>query len=115
MARHPETGKPLHPAYLKPARFTPVGSVLAEILESCRKSGGGDLEDILSAWEAICGPAIAANTRPESLRKKTLTVHTTGSVWIQQLAFLKQDLICNINGRLERNAVSDVRFRVGPV
>jgi hypothetical protein len=73
---------------------------------------GAPLAGIVSAWPAAVGVGIAANAWPVRVtRDGVLIVHTSASVWAQELSQLEED----IRARLGREAPKRLRFVVGPV
>ena len=62
-------------------------------------------------WNAAVGDVVAAKARPVSFRDGVLTVAVVSAPWMQQLAFLKPQLISNLNNRLGFELVRDVYLR----
>ena len=71
--------------------------------------------EIALRWPELVGPRVAAHTAPWRLHDGTLTVTVSNSVWLNELTFLRRELIGGINGRLGAKRVSKVRFVVGTV
>lgn len=63
-------------------------------------------------WPALVGPRLARHTRAVSFREGTLSVEVDGSAWMQELKFLKRDMIRRIGRHLGSDRVRDVRFIV---
>jgi len=62
------------------------------------------------------GEQISRVTAPASLRSGVLCVTVASSVWMQQLVFLKEDILRQVNARLgSRSQLADIRFRIGQV
>jgi predicted nucleic acid-binding Zn ribbon protein len=95
--------------------FAHIGGVLAEVLGGFRKRPEGDMTELWERWAAAVGPAVAENARPAAVKGKELVVNVSSSAWMQQLQFLKADLIAKLNRALGEERVSDIRFRVGPL
>ena len=95
--------------------FAPIGGVLHEVLAGFRKRPEGDLTELWERWPDAVGPAVAENSRPVAVKGRVLTVNVTSSAWMQQLQFLKADLIARLNRALGEARVAEIRFRVGPV
>jgi predicted nucleic acid-binding Zn ribbon protein len=100
-----------------PARsfFSPVGSVLTGL---ARRYGLAPrlLEyKLRHRWEDIAGEAIAAHTWPDAIRFKRLYLLVRDSVWLQQLTFLKPELIERINAAAGQTLITDIVLRVGEV
>lgn len=93
--------------------FSPIADVLGGV---ARRLG---LESkLLEArlrrhWPTIVGEAIAANTRPDQIRFKKLSVSVRSSVWMHQLTFLKPTLVEKINTAAGRDLVTDIILRIG--
>ena len=66
-------------------------------------------------WVEIVGEQIAAHTRPQHIRFKKLVVHVRHSVWLQQLTFLKPELLHKINAAAGEPLVSEIILRIGEV
>ncbi len=64
-------------------------------------------------WSEIVGQQIAAHTRPDQIRFKKLYVYVQHSVWLQQLTYLKPDLLAKINATAGESLVSDLVLRIG--
>ena len=97
------------------AFFTPFGSVLAGLAQ--RYGLGTKLLEhkLHQHWGDIAGAAVAAHTRPDTIRFKKLYLIVENSVWLQQLTFLKPALIERINVSAGHQVVSDIVLRVGDV
>lgn len=64
-------------------------------------------------WEGTVGPTIAAQARPTGFRDGILTVMVASSPWMQQLTFLKRDIIVRLNSRLGSDLIKDIYLRAG--
>jgi hypothetical protein len=68
---------------------------------------------ILKLWPKAVGRQIAGQTQPDALRNGMLFVKTTSSVWVQQLSFMKQEILQKMNEIAGKKAITDIRFTVG--
>jgi len=66
-------------------------------------------------WPAIVGEHIARHTWPDSVRHRKLYLVAENSVWLQQLLFLKPELLAKINAAADGEALTDIVLRVGTV
>lgn len=66
-------------------------------------------------WPEIVGEHIARHTWPDSIRHRKLYLVAENSVWLQQLLFLKPELLAKINGAADGEALTDIVLRVGTV
>lgn len=73
------------------------------------------LADIRSMWSDTLGNAIARSSEPTMLRKGLLFIKVKNSVWMQELALLKEELMAALNRKLSREEVLDMRFKIGEI
>ena len=95
--------------------FVPIGQVIGDILNQSRMKTDTSLIRVWDIWEQAVGRAIAANTRPAAFKGDLLIVHATSSSWLQQLRFLKADILSKVNQHLGQAKVKDIKFKIGPV
>ena len=96
----------------KPA---PLGTILQQAIEASRIDVDLDAYRLWQHWKDVVGPAIAENTSPEAIKGKLLLVHVSSAPWMQQLQFLKPELIEKLNETIGKEVVGDIRFKIGPV
>jgi|SaaInl8_200m_RNA_FD_contig_21_1661934_length_579_multi_6_in_0_out_0_2 predicted nucleic acid-binding Zn ribbon protein len=92
-----------------------IGAILTEVLKNCHSESYAELMHLRTSWESIVGRGIAGNTKPVAFKGKLVFVNVLSSIWLQQLQFLKKDIIRNINDTLGHNFVEDIKFNVGQV
>ena len=66
-------------------------------------------------WPEIVGEHVARHTWPDSVRHRKLYLVAENSVWLQQLLFLKPELLAKINAAADGEVLSDIVLRVGTV
>ena len=87
---------------------------LASLLPALMKQWG--LEEGTRGWRAVtdwplvAGDRIARHARATSFRDGELTVEVEGSAWMHELAFLKRELVRNLNRHLGDDVIRDVRL-----
>jgi hypothetical protein len=92
----------------------PIGSEIRRELE--RFGAAGNLGEIVAAWPAAVGPAIAANAWPGRVaRDGTLHVATGSSAWAFELTQLAGDVLARLREHLGGACPSALRFAVGPL
>lgn len=64
-------------------------------------------------WPEIVGEHVARHTWPDSVRHRKLYLVAENSVWLQQLLFLKPELLAKINRAADGEALTDIVLRVG--
>jgi len=66
-------------------------------------------------WESAVGSRIASHAQPAAFREGTLTLTVDSAPWLQQLSYLKRDLIAKVNGELGEELVKDLYMKGGKV
>jgi len=92
--------------------FIHIGQLLKTVLRNCRPADM-KLAGVWKIWDQTVGTAIAENARPLAVKQKLLLVQVSSPVWIQQLRFLKTDLIARLNQALGDACIEDIKFKVG--
>ena len=65
-------------------------------------------------WPEIVGAEVATHAQPVSLRNGMLIVSVDHPVWLQELSRYHKPLILQkVQGRVGKQAVRDIRFRIG--
>ncbi len=95
--------------------FVHIGHVIRGILNQSRVETDASMIRVWDIWEKAVGQAIAGNTQPAAFKGDLLIVHATSSSWLQQLRFLKGDIIKKVNLYLGQTKVKDIKFKIGPV
>lgn len=84
--------------------------------ELARLGPGASMPEIVGAWPACVGPAVAANAWPARVdRDGTLRVHASSSVWAFELTQLAPTLLDRLRSAIGPDAPSGLRFAVGPI
>jgi len=80
------------------------------------KPAGKRLEEgkIWLVWDAAVGRQVAATARPVSFRDGILTVAVSSAPWMQQLTFLKRNMVDKLNEQLGRPLIRDIYLKAGP-
>jgi hypothetical protein len=76
----------------------------------------GAIADVVAAWPAAVGGAIARNAWPARIsRDGTLHVSTSSSTWAFELAHLAPDLLARLRELLHESAPEALKFSPGPI
>lgn len=86
-----------------------AGNILGGILARHNIRKIGALANIAADWRAICGEAVARHCAPADLRDGVLSIVVDSPAWMQQLSFLKAELL----DRLRPHGIEDIRFTRG--
>ena len=68
---------------------------------------------IWRVWDKAVGQPIASKARPAAFREGTLIVAVTSPPWMQQLGFLKRQLMDAVNGALGEEMITDIHLKAG--
>ena len=74
------------------------------------KEGG-----IWLVWSDAVGSRIASHAQPVAFREGVLTVAVDSSPWLQQLNFLKRDLIVKVNEKIGSEMVQAIQLKAGKI
>ena len=66
-------------------------------------------------WEAAVGRRIASHAQPAAFRDGTLTLRVDSAPWMQQLNYLKRELIDKVNAELGEELVKELFMKGGRV
>ena len=66
-------------------------------------------------WPELVGERLASRTSPRSLRTGVLVVAVASSAWLNELSFMRADLVRQINAGLGKHLVSGIRLLSGKV
>lgn len=78
-----------------------------------RKSGlekGVHQEMALLVWDDAVGESIAAQTEPEKVEHGVMVVKVSTPTWRQELQLKKTDIIKEVNSRIGRQSIKNIRF-----
>jgi len=89
----------------------PISSALQGLTASLAPAT--TLARVQGVWEAVAGPAIAAEASPSSEHNGVLTVSCRAAVWAQELELMGPVLIGRLNAALGEEALSALRCRGG--
>ena len=81
----------------KQANFQRLGNILQDILKKHNITIDPEEQHLLELWHKAVGPQISAHTRTDKLKRNTLSVKVSSSVWMHQLHLLKSEIIEKIN------------------
>ena len=70
---------------------------------------------IWEIWGATVGPQIASRARPAAFRDGTLTVAVASAPWMQQLSFMKREIIAKLNEGLGEPLVQEMFLKTGKI
>ena len=94
-------------------------AVVSDLLSSLLRGTPAELRlkegRIWLVWEDAVGSRIASHAQPAAFRNGVLTLHVDSAPWLQQLNFLKKDLISKVNAELEEELVTELQLKGGKI
>jgi len=91
-------------------KWLTAGDVLKNLLRDRGLEEGVRRHSALLGWEEVVGRRIAGRARPREMRGKTLFVEVDGSAWIQELTFLREEILEKLNRRVGGDALDRIIF-----
>lgn len=70
---------------------------------------------IWEVWDEAVGAKIASHAQPAAFREGTLTLHVDSAPWLQQLNYLKKELVTKVNDALDQELVKEIQLKSGKV
>jgi len=70
---------------------------------------------LVETWNKSVGKVIATQTFPFKIKNNTLFVKVSNSTWMQQLQYMKQDIIDKVNTAFVGKTVKDIYFSIGKI
>ena len=92
-----------------------VSDLLGAVLRGTPAEKRLDEGRIWLVWEQAVGNRIASHAVPAAFRDGTLTLTVDSAPWMQQLNYLKQELITKVNGELREEMVKEIYMKAGRV
>ena len=99
----------------RPQRTGPerVDKVVERFLDGAGIAEQVRRQDVLEAWPALVGEAIAAVTHARSLSVGTLFVEVRSSPWLMELEMMKADILRRLNAGREDGLIERIVFVLG--
>lgn len=97
------------------SKLTNIGDILQPALKKRGVPVQFEDKHLRGLWQKAVGPSVAAHSRPENRKKDTLVVKVSSSVWMQQLNFLKEEIIEKMNNVLGDEPIKKIRFHIGEI
>jgi len=95
--------------------FTKIGEVLQHVCKKKHLNLPAKDPRMWEAWTASVGPLITAQTSVDKLKNDVLFVKVSNSVWMQQLQFMKNDILGKLNCVLGDQSVKHIFFSIGSI
>lgn len=90
-----------------------VGDLLAGALQGSPAARLLKEGTIWQLWDDTVGPQIAKRARPSAIRNGVLTVVVSSAPWLQQLNFMKAEILASLNRAIGEEMVKDIYLKAG--
>jgi len=97
---------------LKPEK---LGEILAKILRKRNIPHTSTDRRLLEIWRRSVGPQIASQTHPDQVKRGVLFVRVSAPVWLHQLQFMKEEILCKLNDLFRPEEVRNLHFSIGEI
>lgn len=92
-----------------------LGGILHQALQGLGTPARCSGMRLPALWKQAVGDYIATHSCPVGLRAGVLTVHVSNPAWMQELHFLRAQLLEALNLLIPEEPLRDITFRIGPV
>ena len=95
-------------------RAESAGTLVGNLLTRLGVAGAVREQRLVTAWESMVGPRVAARAWPDALERGVLYVRVSNSAWMHELAFLREAMIeaaRRVTG--DPPLVKEIRFHLG--
>ncbi len=86
-----------------------IGALIAPLVRDMGMEEAVRFEEIRKRWDDIFDEPLSLHMSPSRLQKGELLINVDSPLWLQQLSFLKTQIVKN----LSPFNIRDVRFRIG--
>jgi len=93
----------------------PIESILERVFTSLDLGMKVKQYQIWEVWDSVVGEAIARQARPQQIRNMILWISVSSSTWMQQLEFMKKQIVNRLNEHIGEVVIKDIRFRIGEI
>jgi len=91
----------------------PIGEILADLVKSLGIAQKLSEHEAVVAWKDVVGTRIAEHSHAIRVNNGLLLVEVDSSVWAQELRFMKQKIMRELNNRVGKTAIENVHFVIG--
>jgi len=68
---------------------------------------------VFAVWNDVVGARIAKHTQPVKMMDLTLVVRVESAAWLQELQYMKPQILKKIHAHVEPSLVQDIRLEIG--
>jgi len=102
----------LLPMKKEPSR---IAAIVKNLAKDLGLEAGMDLYILQSQWQSLVGKPLSAHAFPQTIQYKVLTLQVDSAPWMQELNYLKAELIQKLNQALGKPALQSIRLKLAPI
>jgi len=91
---------------------TPIASIIDHLTRGLGFEKHLDCFKLQEQWEEIVGNTVASYSLPHEIRRDTLFLRVYNSVGMQEISFLKAEIIAQVNRFLGGSTIKELRGRL---
>tara|TARA_X000000368_G_C22967426_1_gene683838 strand:+ start:768 stop:1043 length:276 start_codon:yes stop_codon:yes gene_type:complete len=88
-----------------------IQKAIQDFLKKSGLNSGVEQQEALKIWKETVGNIISKNTKPISVKNGVLIIKTINPAWKQELQIQKTEIIKQLNSRLKKNIIKEIRFK----
>jgi len=92
-----------------------LSQILPQVLKAMELETAIRRREIRKIWKEVVGENISKRCQPQKIKDGVLFLKVHSSVWMNQLHYLKEEMIKSLNARLGGEIVKDIYFRLGEI
>ena len=90
-----------------------LGDFLTDTLAQYSISYNSFILKVWDIWEEALGDFISSHTKPEAFKNGLLIVNVDNPAMMQQLHFLKKEVISKLNKAIGKDEIKNIKFKAG--
>jgi len=71
--------------------------------------------ELWNQWDTIAGPLVAAHAKPCRWQGNVLVLAVEHASWMQELSYLRSELLEKIRNHIPHIVINDLRFEIGKI
>ena len=88
-----------------------IQKAIQNFLKKSGLNSGVEQQEALKIWKETVGNIISKNTKPISVKNGVLIIKAINPAWKQELQIQKTEIIKQLNSRLKKNIIKEIRFK----
>jgi predicted nucleic acid-binding Zn ribbon protein len=98
----------------KNGAVTPLSADVTSVLRGMARGLDRAHPEIWASWPTIVGPDVARRAVPKSFSRATLVVAVESSTWLQELSYLKEQILDRLAEAVGPSVVKNIKLVLDP-